>query len=300
MCRSTADGYRRCRSHASTHARELVADRLRYYRKRLVDALNSNDQTEITLNSHRLAAEAANSHTAAGADLPEALAGINLQRLSDDELHTLTTDPRIIEDQDACDTVFGELDRRDAEDRIGDRIANIENSYTALTPTRPGNDDPVTALQWARHSAAQWGETCESLDRVLTGGMKGKDREAVLTKVFGYKHLHRTQKAERIKAAKEDWHSLMHIQRLAAEDECRGYLLKKSAAAAGKNPDDLFAKNATWVRANASREFLDWRQNNPRITQSEYITSVLEDDTNASTRRAAKTSRASARATANY
>ncbi|CAL9480496.1 hypothetical protein SUDANB99_03072 [Streptomyces sp. enrichment culture] len=64
-------------------------------------------------------------------------------------------------------------------------------------------------------------------------------------------------------------------QYLAAEEDCRGYLLNKKAAAAKIDPVSLFSGPARIAYARASDELKEWWAQHGRLTQAEFIEQVV-------------------------
>ncbi|WP_432026841.1 phage minor capsid protein [Streptomyces sp. 1222.5] len=67
----------------------------------------------------------------------------------------------------------------------------------------------------------------------------------------------------------------VYRQYLQAENDTNGYLLNKKARAAGINPVSLFSGPARIAYARASDELKEWWAANGRLTQAEFIESVV-------------------------
>jgi hypothetical protein len=67
----------------------------------------------------------------------------------------------------------------------------------------------------------------------------------------------------------------VYRQYLAAEEDCRGYLLNKKAAAAKIDPVSLFSGPARIAYARASDELKEWWAQHGRLTQAEFIEQVV-------------------------
>lgn len=63
----------------------------------------------------------------------------------------------------------------------------------------------------------------------------------------------------------------VYTQYLAAEDDCRGYLLSRKAQAEGVDPATLFSGPAHVAYARASDELKEWWKTHGRMTQAEFI-----------------------------
>lgn len=63
----------------------------------------------------------------------------------------------------------------------------------------------------------------------------------------------------------------VYAQYLAAEDDCRGYLLSRKAQAEGVDPATLFSGPAHIAYARASDELKEWWRVHGRMTQAEFI-----------------------------
>ncbi|TGB14426.1 phage capsid protein [Streptomyces sp. MZ04] len=66
----------------------------------------------------------------------------------------------------------------------------------------------------------------------------------------------------------------VYRQYLAAESDCRGYLLSKKAQAAGHAPVSLFSGPARIAHARASDELKEWWAEHGRLTQVEFVEQV--------------------------
>lgn len=71
-------------------------------------------------------------------------------------------------------------------------------------------------------------------------------------------------------AVNADWLDWAQAQFLAAEAECRGYLLNKAGIAAGLDPWTLWTGPASRAARYASEELLEFWATHPRMTVSEY------------------------------
>ncbi|MFZ3471456.1 phage minor capsid protein [Streptomyces sp. 2.9] len=72
--------------------------------------------------------------------------------------------------------------------------------------------------------------------------------------------------------ARQLYDEYVYRQYLAAEQDCRGYLLNKKAQAAGHDPGVLFSGPARIAYSRASDELKEWWAEHGRLTQAEFIT----------------------------
>lgn len=68
----------------------------------------------------------------------------------------------------------------------------------------------------------------------------------------------------------QEWYLWAYAQFLAAEDECRGYLLNKGGRSAGMDPWGLWTGSAAHAQRYASEELLEFWSAQPRRTVSEF------------------------------
>jgi hypothetical protein len=67
-----------------------------------------------------------------------------------------------------------------------------------------------------------------------------------------------------------EWHEFANAQYLAAEDECRGYLLSREGIRAGIDPWSLWSGSASRAMKYASEELRGFWDTHPRMTVSQY------------------------------
>jgi hypothetical protein len=71
-------------------------------------------------------------------------------------------------------------------------------------------------------------------------------------------------------AVYEDWSMFAHAQYLAAEDECRGNLVRREYRAEITNGWELWSGSNRWARERATDELREFWDANTRMTVSEF------------------------------
>ncbi|MFI5993157.1 phage minor capsid protein [Streptomyces sp. NPDC051362] len=163
-------------------------------------------------------------------------------------------------DNDEILRIAGEMDRRDAvdlpapaatgdagDDLLADRDALAEAMGPAPDPNGWGAlaDDAAFSDELAAAIAQQ-----SARDAAVAEGSA-----PVLTRA----------------EARAMYDEYVYRQYLQAEDDLRGVLLSKKAAAAGRSPITLFSGPARIAHANASDELKQWWLEHGRLTQAEFI-----------------------------
>lgn len=272
MCRSRTDGHsRRCRhDNPLLRARERTGNRMGYNRRQMIAAVSSGDDVAAKRYAVRLASDSV-SLQLVDPQQPGLLSGVNLTRLSEAELVTLAGRPDIQGDARSLDAVYGEIDRRDTNYDPGGRERSVLAAARAFHNTAGDTMKVGAAIR-----ATRWSEAAAAMDRVLLGPDHGRARSRLRRQVY---HLYgiRDPQQDREASAKADWRALIASRRLDAEGVCRGRMLRRKSEDRGIDPAKLFTASAQWIRAHASREFLDWLSDNPRITQAQYLAQVLPD-----------------------
>jgi hypothetical protein len=159
--------------------------------------------------------------------------------------------------------IAGEMDRRDAVDlpapagtgdAVDDLLADRDALAEAMTPAPDPDgwgalaDDAAFTEELAAAIAQQ-----SARDAAVAAG-----EIPVITRA----------------EARRLYDEYVYRQYLQAEDELRGVLLSKKAAAAGRSPVTLFSGPARIAHANASDELKEWWLEHGRLTQAEFIEKV--------------------------
>ncbi|MFE7782045.1 phage minor capsid protein [Streptomyces nigrescens] len=161
--------------------------------------------------------------------------------------------------------IAAEMDRRDEPPYLpepadtGDAVDDLLEDRAAIDAVLGPLPDPDT---WGRHSDDGWG-TWEPDD---ADGQHEDDATAPA--------VDEGDEGPRItrRQARELYDEYVYRQYLAAEEDCRGYLLSKKAQAAGHDPVSLFRGPARIAYARASDELKEWWAEHGRLTQAEFIT----------------------------
>lgn len=153
-----------------------------------------------------------------------------------------------------------EMDRRDAVDMpqpastgdaVGDLLADRQALAAALAPA-PDPDG--------------WGALAD--DAVWAAVAAGDGAPAPAAEEGEHEEGPRITRRE----ARQLYDEYVYRQYLAAEQDCRGYLLNKKAQAAGHDPGALFSGPARIAYSRASDELKEWWKEHGRLTQAEFIT----------------------------
>jgi hypothetical protein len=164
-------------------------------------------------------------------------------------------------DRDEILRIAREMDRRDAVDLPApaatgdaalDMLADRDALAEAMGPT-PAPDG--------------WGALADDAaftDELATAIAQQSERDAAVAAG----EVPALTRAE----ARQLYDEYVYRQYLQAEDDLRGVLLNKKAAAAGRGPITLFSGPARIAYAHASDELKEWWAKHGRLTQAEFIT----------------------------
>ncbi|MBC9714068.1 phage capsid protein [Streptomyces sp. TRM66268-LWL] len=159
------------------------------------------------------------------------------------------------------DRIAGEMDRRDAVELpapsdTGNTVSDLLSDRDALAETMAPAPDPQ---DWGRLADDET-FAAEAAALATAHEEDGGDTD----------ERHTITRRE----ARALYDEYVYRQFLAAEDDCRGYLLNKKAAAAGIDPVSLFSGPARIAHARASDELKQWWKEHGRLTQAEFIEQV--------------------------
>lgn len=213
----------------------------------------------------RLAADAVITATAdTGKQGP--LTGTNVQDLEDGRLTALMADSNVQASNEAADAVLGELDRRSAAayQLVGQWSEAVLATAVAMHDPAP---ESMPKAHGAAHKAKQWATAAELLDRGLVGSLNAKTRRIVRDR-YGVAD---TSADGRMRQLRADWTALCYDQLIQAHADCGGKLLTDEAAARGATAKELWSRPWSWVKANATPEFLQWQDSHVRVTLPQYV-----------------------------
>jgi hypothetical protein len=153
--------------------------------------------------------------------------------------------------------IAGEMDSRDAVDlphpaATGNAVDDLLADRNALAEAMDPAPDPEG---WG--ALADDAAFAEQLAEAVAeaGGAEAAEAAPLLTR----------------RQARELYDEYIYRQYLQAEEDLRGVLLSKKAAAAGRAPITLFSGPARIAHANASDELKEWWAEHGRMTQAEFI-----------------------------
>ncbi|WP_345174734.1 phage minor capsid protein [Streptomyces lavendulae] len=178
---------------------------------------------------------------------------VDLDQVGDDELAWAMS----YADPDELMKIAGEMDRRDAVamphpatsgDAVLDLLADRQALAEVLDPA-PNPDG--------------WGALA---DDATWSAAVGEGRGAAAVKEAAEEGPQLTRRE-----ARELYEEYVYRQFLAAEEDCRGYLLNKKATTAGHAPVSLFSGPARIAYSRASDELKEWWAKHGRLTQAEFI-----------------------------
>ncbi len=243
---------------------------MRHNARLLLAAITVDDMDAAKLSAERIAVDAATLHQV-DPDRPALLDGVRLDQMSDDALEELvTSNSPVIYDDDALTYVLAEIDHRDQADRTAAEGNILLQSCLAMARRDQGHRS-LTKL--GRQLDRDWSEAMTGIEHLIFGSgvvPTSKLRQAARS-LLGARRQAPPTRREQVAAVDADWRALMAQRYFDAEDVCRGRILNRKSENVGVDPKRLFTENAAWIRAHASREFLDWIADNPRITRSEYL-----------------------------
>lgn len=189
------------------------------------------------------------------------LAGVDLARLSDDQLLDLWTAHR--SRQDVTGPVVAELNERRRRSRSAGDEPLVDWSGPETPQLRRVEELVAAGVEWRDAYADAHGLSREQLleqerrQLVDVERRPGETRREVVRRAYG---------------------ELLHLQLIAAEQTTRGHLLKPEARAKGIDPITLFSGPAARARRWASEDLLRWWQDHPRVTFQEFAGQVLGGD----------------------
>ncbi|MGW7514791.1 phage minor capsid protein [Streptomyces sp. NPDC054796] len=171
-----------------------------------------------------------------------------LSDVSDDELAWAMS----YANEDELARIAAEMDRRDgvplpAPSDTGDAVLDLLADRNALAAAMAPAPDPEGWGAWA--ADAEPSDTSDGPTHDTS------DEQRRLTR----------------REARALYDEYVYAQYLAAEDDCRGYLLNKKAQAAGVDPVSLFSGPARIAYARASEELRRWWSEHGRMTQAEFV-----------------------------
>ncbi|MFE0877309.1 phage minor capsid protein [Streptomyces smyrnaeus] len=153
--------------------------------------------------------------------------------------------------------IAAEMDRRDGvplpapsdtSDAVADLLANRDALAEVMAPA-PGPDE------WGAWASDAEPSTSDSTTHDASDTSDDEQEERRITR----------------REARELYDEYVYAQYLAAEEDCRGYLLNKRAEMAGVDPISLFSGPARIAYARASDELKAWWAEHGRMTQAEFI-----------------------------
>lgn len=190
----------------------------------------------------------------------------DVRSMSDDELQTHLIDAMGDHfDEQAFKLVSGELDRREAEQRLRE-AARAKNT---------------------RRRERQDAKRASHLRELLDSGV---DEEEAIADAYGIsverqrrQHAIATLRGEGYSGkgldtlARQSFRDHIYRQWLAAEKATRGTLLTRQGQAAGVDPRSLFSGPESRARKHASEELKAWWDRNGRITFGEWKANLMAD-----------------------
>lgn len=173
-----------------------------------------------------------------------------IREMTDDELGTAMRAPSLDERDRA--RIAAEFDRRYPPDPLP-APAGTGDPVTDLLTDRAALDDVLDPLP----APEQWGEQHDD-DQADTGPDADEEQQ---------------DEAPRItrREARDLYDDYVYTQYLAAEEDCRGYLLNKKYETQAVSPESLFRGPARIAYARASDELKEWWTEHGRLTQAEFI-----------------------------
>ncbi|MET9555096.1 phage minor capsid protein [Streptomyces sp. NPDC006645] len=152
--------------------------------------------------------------------------------------------------------IAAEMDRRDAVDMpqpadTGDAVDNLLADTNALADALAPAENPDG-----------WGALADDAVWAAAVGDAGTAPDT---------EDHDDEPRISRRQAREMYDEYVYLQYLKAEEDCRGYLLSKKAAAEGRNPESLFRGPAHIAHAQASDELKEWWATHGRMTQAEFV-----------------------------
>lgn len=178
------------------------------------------------------------------------LRGVALGRLTDDQLSDLMGNHA--DDGPTVDRIIEEMERRDASDAA--------TGYVDTEQDRKIDDLVSRGWEYRDAYAEVHDLSPDDLDRQERAALVDDQKAAGET---------------RDDVARKLYDQMVHVSYLEAEDQTRGYLLTKAAAAAGVDPIELFSGPASRARKHASEELKRYWAEHPRVTFAEFKADLL-------------------------
>lgn len=260
MCRALAQGGRRCPAHSNPNQLRArsIRQRIGRYTRRLdaaeaacASAVTSGDETKIE-------------GAAAAVDKWERLAR---KALTESENLTLPPEPPATRAHEYTAATTADW----TEDQLAD--AYVENERDPLAreaingllverwnASQPYADPGATPQAWQPHESEEGQE------------------HAADTAVLPSRCRRRLTADEQLR---ETYDAYTTTQWLAAEADCRGFLLSKEGQAAGIDPEELFSGPAARAEKYASDELKEWWGRNGRMSFAAFKANAYESDPDA-------------------